>query len=567
MFNERFKCYSSMEKVMIDKMPQVEELYTASVLKNERFSFQIAYEFEPGIAERVYPVSFEVKSPLKKYITARKVGYIPSEMPLYPGKKDDCVISDKPGLYPDVLKPLLENVIYPHKSMCDSLWFTVDLDGTEDAGTYDISVEFKYEEKAAKEGEDPVIHTCTKTINLEIIDATLPQQKFLHFQWFHADCIATYYNIEIFSERHWEIIENFMKVAVRNGHNIIFTPLFTPPLDTKIGGERPTTQLVDISLTGDTYSFNFEKLDRWIALAQKIGYKYFDFPHLFTQWGAKFCPKIMATVDGEYKRIFGWDCESTSARYRNFLSQFLPAVTSYMENKGLKEYTFFHYSDEPRAYSIEDYKAAVAGAEKYLEGWTVMDALSDVQYRKDGILKTVITPTYHAEEFFEEGFRDIWIYYCSGHLDYYSNRFFAYPLWRTRILGLQLYREGINAFGTWGYNFYYSEESVEVLNPYITSDGGRAFPSGDAYSVYPGDDGSCLESIRLVSFHEAIQDIRALDLLSSYIGEDKVNELIDDVAGMRIKFNKYPTGAFFIQSLRRKVNQLIKQAAQEGKIK
>ncbi len=559
MFTERFKCYSSMEKVMIDKMPQVEELHSASVLKNERFSFQIAYEYEYGIKERLYPVSFEIKSSLAAAITVRSVGYVPSEMPLYPGRQDDAIISDKPGLYPDVLKPIKDNVIYPHRGMCDALWFTVDLDGKYDAGTYDISVEFKYEQKDAAEGEEPKCYTCTKTITLEIIDALLPEQKFLHFQWFYADCIASHYKIDIFSQRHWEIIENFMKVAVRNGHNIIFTPLFTPPLDTKIGGERPTTQLVDIELKGDTYSFNFDKLDRWITLAQSVGYKYFDMPHLFTQWGAKFCPKIMATVEGEYKRIFGWDCESTSDRYRNFLSQFLPAVTSYMEAKGLKDYTFFHYSDEPRAESIEQYKAAKAGAEKYLEGWTVMDALSDVQYRKDGILTTVITPTYHAESFFEAGFRDIWIYYCCGHLDYYSNRFFAYPLWRTRIMGMQLYREGINAFGTWGYNFYYTEESVDVINPYCTTDGGRAFPSGDAFSVYPGDDGSCLESTRLVSFHEAIQDIRALELLASYIGKENVQKLIDDIAGMRIKFNKYPAGAFFIQTIRRRVNELIKE--------
>lgn len=559
MFEDRFKVYSSMEKVMIDVMPQVEELRSASILKNERFSFQIAYEFEPGIADRLYPVNFEIKSELAKYITVRKVGYVPSEMPLYPGKKDDAIISDKPGLYPDVLYPMKENVIWPHETMHDSLWFCLDTEGEVKAGTYDILVEFKYEKKSSDENAEPTVYTCTKSLSVEIIDVSLPEQEFLHFQWFHADCIATHYNVEVFSERHWELIENFMKVAVRNGHSAIFTPLFTPPLDTKVGGERPTVQLVDIELNGDSYSFNFDKLDRWIALAQKIGYKYFDMPHLFTQWGAKFCPKIMATVDGEYKRIFGWDCEATSERYRNFLSQFLPAVTSYMEAKGLKDYTFFHYSDEPREHSIDQYIAAKEGAEKYLEGWKVMDALSDVKFRRDGVLKTVITPTYRAQDFFDEGFCDIWIYYCSGHKDYYSNRFFAYPLWRTRVLGIQLFREDINAFGTWGYNFYYSEHSIDVLNPFLTTDGGRGFPSGDAFSVYPASDGTCLESIRLVSFHEGIQDIRALSLLASLIGKDKVHELIDEVAGMRVTFDKYPCGAFFIQTLRRRVNNLIKE--------
>lgn len=559
MIKNSFKIYSSMEKVMIDKMPVCEELKTASVLKNERFSFQIAYEYTPGICKRLYPVSFEIKSELKDYITVRKVGYVPSEMPLYPFEKDDSVVSDKPGLYPDVLYPIKENKIYPHDKIVDSLWFTVDTDGKVNAGVYDIEVEFKYEGKIEDAGDDIVTYTTSKKIVLEIIDAFLPEQKLKYSQFLHTDCIASHYNLETFSERHWEIIENFMRVAVRNGHTTILTPLHTPPLDTAIGGERPTTQLVDIELNGDTYSFGFEKLDRWIDLALEVGYKYIDTPHLFTQWGAKFCPKIMATVDGEYKRIFGWDCESTSERYRHFLSQYLPALTEYFEKRGLKEVTHFHCSDEPRAHHIDQYMAAKSGAEKYLEGWHIDDALSDVEFRKMGVLENVIAPTYLAQDFFDAGYHDISVYYCSSHKDYYSNRFFAYPLWRTRVLGLQLYREGISSFATWGYNFYYSEESVDVINPFLTTDGGRAFPSGDAFSVYPGADGSCLESIRLVSFHEGVQDYTALELLESYIGKEGVYKLIDEVAGMRVTFKDYPTNAYFIQTLRRKVNELIKE--------
>ena len=39
-FKNSFKLFSSMEKVMPRKMPSAEEVKSASVLKNERFSFQ-----------------------------------------------------------------------------------------------------------------------------------------------------------------------------------------------------------------------------------------------------------------------------------------------------------------------------------------------------------------------------------------------------------------------------------------------------------------------------------------------------------------------------------------------
>ena len=126
-------------------------------------------------------------------------------------------------------------------------------------------------------------------------------------------------------------------------------------------------------------------------------------------------------------------------------------------------------------------------------------------------------------------------------------------------MGLLLFMHNITGFMTWGYNFYYLEKSVGVIDPYRTTDSGRAFPSGDAFSVYPGPNGECYESIRIVSFQEALQDIRALELLSDLIGKDEVKKLVTDFAGMEIKFDRYPSGAFFIQGLRHKVNELIKE--------
>ena len=560
-FKNSFKTYSSMEKVMPDKMPCAEELKCASILKNERFSFQIAYEFVSGISYRLYDVSLEIKSALKNYIKVYKVEYMPAQRLVYnhPWTKDDSIISDKPGLYPDMLTELNGNIIRVDQNINDSLWFTLDTNGEVDAGIYDICVEFKYHKKSEKDDEEDIIYTSEKNISLEIIDASLPEQKLMYTQWFHVDCLASYYKLDMFSEKHWQIIENFMRVAVKNGHNVIFTPVFTPPLDTAVGGERPTAQLVDICVNNGKYSFGFEKLERWIDLSLNVGYKYFEMPHLFTQWGAEFCPKIMATVDGEYKKIFGWENKSSSREYREFLSNFLPALTSYMEKRGLKENTFFHYSDEPRGEQLAIYKEAVKGAAPYLEGWTCIDALSEVDYSKEGLVKNAVVPHYRSGDFFKENINNIWIYYCCTHEDYYSNRFFAYPLWRTRIMGIQLFKFNIPGFLQWGYNFYYSEHSKKLINPYHTTDGDRAFPAGDAFSVYPGDNGDCIESTRLVSFYEGIQDMRALELLSSLIGRDKVNELINDVAGMELNFRDYPANAYFIQTLRRKANQLIKE--------
>lgn len=66
------------------------------------------------------------------------------------------------------------------------------------------------------------------------------------------------------------------------------------------------------------------------------------------------------------------------------------------------------------------------------------------------------------------------------------------PSYRNRILGLQIYKFNIEGFLQWGYNFYYNQYSLKKINPYIISSADKAFPSGDAFSVYPVTNGAGL---------------------------------------------------------------------------
>ena len=130
--------------------------------------------------------------------------------------------------------------------------------------------------------------------------------------------------------------------------NLLLTPVFTPPLDTEIGGERPTVQLVGVHLTGGVYSFDFTNLARWVSICRSSGIADLEIAHLFTQWGAKATPKIIADVDGVQKRLFGWNVPASSPAYRRFLEAFLPALIAELGRLGYsKDHLYFHISDEP----------------------------------------------------------------------------------------------------------------------------------------------------------------------------------------------------------------------------
>lgn len=545
------KLISSLEKCFLDDSISTKtSLKSASLLKNEVYRFGACYTMERYMAgwnKRV--VKLEIESPLAEYIRVWSVDHVPVKMPVEVGNYDADNLRIKPGLYPDLLTPIRED---RRLMLCDnleSLYFELDPKGEVAPGEYTVTVKLNDENS----GE-----TIDKaSLALTVIDAALPAQEIMVTQWFYCDCLQSYYGTESFDERHWQIIESFMKMAVEHGINMLYTPIFTPPLDTYVGGERPTTQLVDVTVTGGEYAFGFDKLSRWVDLCNKLGVKYFEIAHFFTQWGAEHTPKIMATVDGEYKRIFGWDTDATGEEYVKFLHTFIPQFLAFMKSKNdADKRCWFHISDEPSIDHLEQYKASRTAVADLLEGYPIMDALSNYEFYEQGVVQTPIPATNHITPFIENKVPNLWCYYCICQWDKVSNRFIAMPGARTRIIGTQFYKYDIAGFLQWGYNFYFNQFSYGKINPYVNTDGERFSPAGDCFSVYPGENGEALPAMRLKLFHDALQDLRALKLCESLYDKEFVIRLMEE-GEEPITFSEYPRDITYLPNLREKVNAAI----------
>ncbi len=534
---------SSLAKVFADEAPTEFMQNKGSMLCNEVYSYQLAYNWS-GLLKK--NVKIHIKSQLLPWITVRAVGLIPSEMPCY-GDHDENILRTTPGLYPDSLLPISDEGITLLPSQWRSLWVTIDPAGQANADIHKIEISFC---------EDTGEELGSIQFSMNLLNDSLPKQKLIHTEWFHADCLSTYYGVEVFSEEHWRLIESFIRTAVEHGINMILTPLFTPPLDTSIGGERPTTQLVDVEISDNTYRFNFDKLKRWVDLCRSIGVEYFEFSHFFTQWGAKHAPKVMALENGTLKRIFGWETDSGGEEYKLFLSRFLPELINFVKQNNLKKAIFFHVSDEPHMEHLESYINASSIISEYVKDYPVIDALSDYKIYETGAVKTPIPGLDHINPFLEHKVPNLWTYYCCVQYKEVANRFFNMPSSRNRILGMQLYKFNIVGFLHWGYNFWNSQLSRYTIDPFKVTDAGYAFPSGDAFLVYPGTDGP-IESLRLEVFYEALQDLRALELLESYIGRDAVIALIESGLEHPITFTEYPKNAEWLISKREEINKKI----------
>jgi hypothetical protein len=545
------KLISSLDKCFpgtdIAGLSAIEEI---SVLRGERLSLQLAYRGKDPTKPRREWYTPRVSGRLAEYARLRLVDFVPSLMPAYPDRVDDNYLSTEPGLYPDLLSELPMRGMVPVLSFqTRCLWITIEIPDDLPGGTYELEVGLYSGDTAA----------ATATARVMVIPARLPEGKMYVTQWLHCDCLADYYSVGIFSERHWGIIENFVRTAVANGINTLLTPVFTPPLDTAVGGERPTVQLVGVRVDGGEYSFDYTKLDRWLDMCGRTGIKYFEISHLFTQWGAAHAPKIVATVDGVEKRIFGWDTEAAGPEYTRFLRTFIPDFLEHMKSRGLDKRCIFHISDEPRLEHLEQYAKSRAVVADLLDGYTVADALSSFEFWGRGIVSTPIPSNNHIEPFLKAKVPGLWTYYCCSQGVDVSNRFFAMPGARTRAIGMQFYKYDIAGFLQWGYNFYFNQFSCDRVNPYLDSTGGYFVPSGDAYSVYPSHDGRALESMRIVHFFEALQDRRAMDLCGQYYGKERVVAEMERIIG-EIKFSKCPGRSEELLAVRERINQLISEA-------
>ena len=542
---------SSLEKGLVtepvEAYPALEQI---SVLKGERLNFQLFLRSDHTDSRENRLLTVEAEG---IDATAREVKQIYADLPCYyqdNSREEGLFLESESGLYPDVLEPLDNgNRLRPKEETLTAVWFETTI---TEAGVYPVTVTVK------ENGEI----MASRSLTVTVVGAELPEQSLIFTQWFHCDCLASYYNVPVFSEEHWRILENYMAYAVRHGVSCILTPILTPPLDTEVGTERPTVQLVGVTKNGGEYRFDFSLLKRYLDMAKACGIRYFEISHLFTQWGAAYAPKVVAMVDGIERRLFGWHTPGTEGEYPRFLSKLLPELVAFLRAEGVLDRCRFHVSDEPNAEQPEGYCRAKAIIEPYLKDCIIIDALSSIDFYRRGAVTTPVPATDHIEPFLQEEIGERWTYYCCGQWNKVGNRFIAYPAFRNRILGVQLYKFHITGFLQWGYNFYYAMGSRRLINPYLTQSGDGWVESGDAFSVYPGPMGQPLASPRLAVFHEAIQDIEALKLCESLVGREQVVALIDELAGSPITFSDYPKSAEYLLALREAVNTMIAETTQ-----
>jgi hypothetical protein len=247
-------------------------------------------------------------------------------------------------------------------------------------------------------------------------------------------------------------------------------------------------------------------------MCKSIGFKQFEWSHIWIYWGVENPVRIYKKTQGDkYVMLWPPDTQATSETYVNFLRQFLPAFHKFLTDEEILKSSYFHLSDEPGSGKhVENYRRARQVLRDLAPWMSVMDALSDVRYGKEGLTDMPIPIVSSAQAYIDAKIPH-WVYYCCAPTGPWLNRFMDTPLPKIRMAGWLFYRQGAKGFLHWGFNYWHKLEREEIGDPFADAANGAwpNIPYGDPFMIYPGEAGP-IDSIRWEVFAESLQDYAIL---------------------------------------------------------
>jgi hypothetical protein len=470
---------------------------------NEQFSFQVVMRMEDEEAQRV---KIEVGDTSGVSVRVRRVGYVPlrhHNIPIEQAYIDTDGLSYIPGYIPDPLFD--EDSICLSTAETHAFWITVRSDQNATPGHHSIEI-MLLPERGKK---------ITHTVRFTLHDIVLKKREgFPITNWFYVDSLIDWYKTDLFDNRFWEILPEYIRNMVEHGQDTLYVPVFTPPLD---GVKRPS-QLLGVTRKGsDEYDFEWCDVEKYIRLAKVCGITHFEWSHPFIQEDVKHAARIYEHQGKDEQLLWEFEPDATSRTYRKFLAQYLPQLYRFLSEEKIIDTSFFHVSDEPRADDhIRDYRKARAMLQELAPWMKVMDALSEIEFARQGLTDMPVALIETALEFVKDDI-PCWCYYCCIPRGKYLNRLLDTPLPKIAMHGFLFYRWPFRGFLHWGYNYWYQAKTRNLIDPYTIQDGlawGTDFnwPYGDPFIVYPGTNGP-IDSIRWEVFGESLQDYALLQTL------------------------------------------------------
>jgi hypothetical protein len=404
-----------------------------------------------------------------------------------------------PGFVPDPLLPETEALIGPRESR--SYWITLKIPADAQPGVRQLKFRFLLGDFR---------EVTEMPVTLEISPFVIkPRHDFPVTHWWRGEATWDYYKTGMFEDaRWWDLTRNQLKNMLDHGSDVVYVPML---FDRRESFKRPCQLLVVDEPEPGKYTFDWSQVKRFTDMCKDIGFTQFEWSHLWIYWGVENGMRVYKKEGDKYVMLWPADTGAFSETYLNFLRQFLPEFHKFLVAEELLDHSYFHLSDEPGAgQHVENYKRARQVLRELAPWMKVMDALSNIEYGKQGLTDIPI-PMVNAAQAYIDAKIPHWVYYCCAPQGPWLNRFLDTPLPKVRMSGWLFYRLGAKGFLHWGFNYWHLMEQEKIGDPFTDASNGGwpSIPYGDPFMIYPGKDGP-IDSIRWEVFAESLQDYAIL---------------------------------------------------------
>jgi hypothetical protein len=412
---------------------------------------------------------------------------------------DEELVGEAPGWYPD---PIGDFPIDLRSDWTRSFWVTIHVPPDAKPGDYRSAIDVNAGGHSLARAE----------FRLNVVEASVPEERSLRVtNWFSLNDKVSrqFYGISAFSPEWWTLVENVGRVLADHRQNVVLTPLM---------------DLVQPSLQNDDLHYDFANLDRWVETFQRAGtIGTIEGSHLLGRAGGyhgALQAEIFQVVDSQIKKV---NLSPDDPEVSKFMTRFLPALNSHLEERGWKTRYLQHILDEAHGSEPESYAKMTALVRRYLPGTATIDAVDAAHMpelvqqncdvwvpllgRFDGQMEMLKQRSQAGKE--------TWFYTCLSPRGKYLNRLMDYSLVKVRLLQWLNFKLQFTGFLHWGGN-HWTPDPFKDTQPVI-NENTELLPPGDAFIVYPDRARrSVLSSIRLETMREGIEDYELLRLLQAH---------------------------------------------------
>lgn len=339
-------------------------------------------------------------------------------------------------------------------------------------------------------------HTQELTLNVKVLERTLPQPSQWHFHldlWQNPFAIARYHQVEPWSKKHFEVMKPYMELYRDAGGKVITTSIMHKPWNGQTH-DYFETMVTWMKKADGTWFFDYTIFDRWVSFMMKLGINKEIACYSMVPWRLSFQYYDQAT-----NSIREFKSQPGEELYNQVWEQMLKSFAQHLKEKGWFGITHISMDERPAEVMKKtialirkadpNFKISLAGAlhKELLDDFDDNCVALSMKYTEEMLSKRKA-----------EG--KVTTFYTSCE-EPYPNTFTFCPPAESEWMGWYAARANLDGYLRWALNSW-------VLEPLLDSRF-HTWAAGDTYLIYPGARTS-VRFERLIAGIQAYEKVRIL---------------------------------------------------------